>query len=142
MPESVDRSLRRKESFEMFNIYDLKQHISIEDDLVFPLAARLLSLADKAAIADEMVSRRTDQRQKPVHREGQLEMEMGPPSLPVDQFLWCRNSALRSAVSFTRKPIFGCDGSRSGVMPYSRRVSDVTGPIDPTTVRRNALAVF
>jgi hemerythrin-like domain-containing protein len=40
-----------------------KQHISIEDDLVFPLAARLLSFADKAAIADEMVSRRTDQRQ-------------------------------------------------------------------------------
>ena len=35
-----------------------KQHISIEDDLVFPLAALLLSPADKAALADEMAARR------------------------------------------------------------------------------------
>ena len=35
-----------------------KQHISIEDDLVFPLAARLLSPEDKAAIAAEMAARR------------------------------------------------------------------------------------
>jgi iron-sulfur cluster repair protein YtfE (RIC family) len=35
-----------------------KQHISIEDDLVFPMAARLLSPADKAAIAAEMAARR------------------------------------------------------------------------------------
>jgi hemerythrin-like domain-containing protein len=35
-----------------------KQHISIEDDLVFPLAARLLSPTAKAAIADEMAGRR------------------------------------------------------------------------------------
>lgn len=35
-----------------------KQHISVEDELVFPLAARLLSDADKSAIADEMASRR------------------------------------------------------------------------------------
>ena len=51
-------------------------------------------------------------------------------------FLCCRSSALLSANSFTRKPILGWDGSRSGVIPYSRRVSDVTGPIDPTTARR------
>jgi hemerythrin-like domain-containing protein len=35
-----------------------KQHIDIEDNLVFPLAARLLSPGDKAAIADEMAARR------------------------------------------------------------------------------------
>jgi len=35
-----------------------QQHISVEDSLVFPLAARLLSQTDKAAIANEMASRR------------------------------------------------------------------------------------
>ncbi|HVH85231.1 MAG TPA: hemerythrin domain-containing protein [Terriglobales bacterium] len=35
-----------------------KQHIGVEDELVFPLAARLLSDAEKSAIADEMASRR------------------------------------------------------------------------------------
>jgi hemerythrin-like domain-containing protein len=35
-----------------------KQHIHIEDNLVFPLAARLFSPADRAAIADEMAARR------------------------------------------------------------------------------------
>jgi len=35
-----------------------KQHIGVEDELVFPLAARLLSDADKSAIADEMAGRR------------------------------------------------------------------------------------
>ena len=35
-----------------------KQHISVEDELVFPLAARMLSGADKSAIADEMAGRR------------------------------------------------------------------------------------
>jgi hemerythrin-like domain-containing protein len=35
-----------------------KQHINVEDELVFPLAARLLSDADKSAIADEMATRR------------------------------------------------------------------------------------
>ena len=35
-----------------------KQHISIEDDLVFPLAARLLSPTVKAVIANEMAGRR------------------------------------------------------------------------------------
>lgn len=33
-------------------------HISLEDKLIFPLAARLLSDADKAAIAGEMATRR------------------------------------------------------------------------------------
>jgi len=37
-----------------------KQHISIEDELVFPLAARLLSGNDKAAMADEMAARREE----------------------------------------------------------------------------------
>lgn len=34
------------------------EHISLEDNLVFPLAAKLLSDADKAAIAGEMATRR------------------------------------------------------------------------------------
>ena len=35
-----------------------KQHISVEDGLVFPLAARVLSDAEKVAIAEEMAGRR------------------------------------------------------------------------------------
>ena len=35
-----------------------RQHISMEDNLVFPLAARLLSQTDKAAVANEMATRR------------------------------------------------------------------------------------
>jgi len=35
-----------------------QQHIAVEDGLVFPLAARLLSQTDKAAIANEMATRR------------------------------------------------------------------------------------
>ena len=35
-----------------------KEHIRFEDELVFPLAARMLSDADKSAIADEMAGRR------------------------------------------------------------------------------------
>ena len=35
-----------------------KQHIGVEDEFIFPLAARLLSDADKSAIADEMAGRR------------------------------------------------------------------------------------
>jgi hemerythrin-like domain-containing protein len=35
-----------------------KQHISVEDSLVFPLVARVLSDAEKAAIAEEMAARR------------------------------------------------------------------------------------
>ena len=35
-----------------------QQHISVEDGFVFPLAARLLSQPDKAAIANEMATRR------------------------------------------------------------------------------------
>jgi hemerythrin-like domain-containing protein len=35
-----------------------KEHIRFEDQLVFPLAARMLSDADKSAIADEMAGRR------------------------------------------------------------------------------------
>jgi hemerythrin-like domain-containing protein len=36
-----------------------KQHIGVEDELVFPLAARMLSDADKSAIAVEMARRRS-----------------------------------------------------------------------------------
>src|SRR5271163_1261546 len=43
-----------------------------------------------------------------------------------------------SAASFTRKPIFGCVGSKGGATPYSARASDVTGPIDATRVRAKA----
>ena len=35
-----------------------KQHISVEDNVVFPLASRVLSDAEKVAIAEEMTSRR------------------------------------------------------------------------------------
>jgi hemerythrin-like domain-containing protein len=35
-----------------------KRHISMEDELVFPLAARMLSAAEKSAIAKEMANRR------------------------------------------------------------------------------------
>jgi hemerythrin-like domain-containing protein len=35
-----------------------KQHIKIEDEVIFPVAARLLSAAEKMAIADEMATRR------------------------------------------------------------------------------------
>jgi hemerythrin-like domain-containing protein len=35
-----------------------KQHIAVEDELVFPLAARVLSDAEKSTIAEEMASRR------------------------------------------------------------------------------------
>jgi iron-sulfur cluster repair protein YtfE (RIC family) len=35
-----------------------QQHISVEDDVVFPVAARLLSSAQGAAIAEEMATRR------------------------------------------------------------------------------------
>lgn len=35
-----------------------KQHISVEDDLIFPLAKRLLSDGDKSSIAREMADRR------------------------------------------------------------------------------------
>ena len=35
-----------------------QQHISVEDDVVFPVAARLLSQTERATIADEMAVRR------------------------------------------------------------------------------------
>ena len=54
--ESTGVEAFRKAIASLASIY--KQHISIEDDLVFPLAKRLLSVADKAAIADEMAARR------------------------------------------------------------------------------------
>lgn len=41
---------------ELASIY--KEHIRVEDDQIFPIAARLLSQADKAIIADEMAHRR------------------------------------------------------------------------------------
>lgn len=41
---------------ELASIY--KEHIRIEDEVVFPVAGRVLSNSDKAAIASEMASRR------------------------------------------------------------------------------------
>ena len=35
-----------------------QQHISVEDGVVFPVAARLLSQTERATIADEMAIRR------------------------------------------------------------------------------------
>ena len=46
----------RKAVAALISIYE--QHIGVEDDLVFPLAARLLSQTDKVAIANEMATRR------------------------------------------------------------------------------------
>ncbi len=54
--ESTDVEAFRKAIASLVSLY--KQHISVEDALVFPLAARLLSSAEKAAIADEMAARR------------------------------------------------------------------------------------
>jgi hemerythrin-like domain-containing protein len=54
--ESSEVEAFRKAIASLISIYE--QHISIEDDLVFPLAARLLSPTDKIAIADEMAVRR------------------------------------------------------------------------------------
>ncbi len=54
--ESRDVEAFRKAIASLVSIY--KQHINIEDNLVFPLAARLLSSNDKTAIADEMAARR------------------------------------------------------------------------------------
>jgi hemerythrin-like domain-containing protein len=47
----------RKAVADLASIY--KRHILIEDELVFPIAARVLSIADKAVIAREMSARRT-----------------------------------------------------------------------------------
>jgi len=46
----------RKAIANLASIY--KEHISIEDDLVFPLAARWMSTSDKKAIAEEMATSR------------------------------------------------------------------------------------
>jgi hemerythrin-like domain-containing protein len=54
--ESPGAEAFRKAIASLVSIY--KQHINIEDSLVFPLAARALSAAEKAAIADEMAARR------------------------------------------------------------------------------------
>jgi hemerythrin-like domain-containing protein len=54
--ESTGVEAFRKAIASLVSIY--KQHISIEDDVVFPLAARLLSPTQKGAIADEMAARR------------------------------------------------------------------------------------
>jgi len=54
--ESTSVEAFRKAIAGLVSIY--QPHISIEDGLVFPLAARLLSSAEKAAIAGEMAARR------------------------------------------------------------------------------------
>lgn len=54
--ESTAVEAFRKTIASLVSIY--KQHIDIEDALIFPLAARLLSSTEKAAIADEMAARR------------------------------------------------------------------------------------
>lgn len=46
----------RESIAELASIY--KEHIRIEDEVVFPLAGKLLAAADKAAIAEEMAQRR------------------------------------------------------------------------------------
>ncbi len=54
--ESTATEAFRKAIANLASIY--KEHISIEDDLVFPLAARWMSTSDKKAIAEEMATSR------------------------------------------------------------------------------------
>lgn len=54
LPEESRRF--RQAIAELLTIY--KEHIRIEDQVVFPVAGRILSPTDKAAIADEMAARR------------------------------------------------------------------------------------
>jgi hemerythrin-like domain-containing protein len=51
-----DARLFREAIAELLSIY--KEHIRIEDEVVFPVAGRVLSHADKSAIAGEMSARR------------------------------------------------------------------------------------
>src|SRR5205807_3872614 len=44
----------------------------------------------------------------------------------------------RSAASATKNPIFGCSGAKSTDSPFCRSACEVIGPIEPTTMRRNA----
>lgn len=53
-PENVQRF--RGSVAELAAIY--KEHIRIEDEVVFPVAGKLLAATDKAAIAEEMAQRR------------------------------------------------------------------------------------
>ena len=52
----VEAEAFRKAVATLVSMYE--QHISIEDGVVFPLAARLLPQADRIAIANEMATRR------------------------------------------------------------------------------------
>jgi hemerythrin-like domain-containing protein len=54
--ESTNAEAFRKAIATLVALY--KKHINVEDNFVFPLAARLLSSTDKAAIANEMAARR------------------------------------------------------------------------------------
>ncbi len=47
-----------------------KQHIAVEDELIFPLASRMLSDSEKAAIANEMADRRKVRVVTELSREG------------------------------------------------------------------------
>ena len=53
---SPEGSEFRRAVLDLASMYN--QHIKVEDELVFPLAARMLSDAEKSAIAEEMASRR------------------------------------------------------------------------------------
>jgi hemerythrin-like domain-containing protein len=50
----------RRAITELTAIYE--KHIRIEDEVVFPIAGRILSQADKATIAEEMSARRKERR--------------------------------------------------------------------------------
>lgn len=53
---SLEANQFRAAVAELASIY--KEHIRVEDDVVFPIATRVLSQMDKASIADEMALRR------------------------------------------------------------------------------------
>jgi iron-sulfur cluster repair protein YtfE (RIC family) len=53
---TIEANRFRQAVAQLISIY--KEHIHIEDEVVFPLAGRLLSKTDKAAIASEMAARR------------------------------------------------------------------------------------
>lgn len=55
-PSSEDVQRFRESVAELTVIY--KEHIRIEDEVVFPVAGKLLAANDKAAIAEEMAQRR------------------------------------------------------------------------------------
>jgi len=56
-----------------------KQHISVEDGVVFPLAVRVLSDAEKVAIAEEMAGRRKVKLVRAILKAAKTQGSLLPP---------------------------------------------------------------